>query len=388
MIVGLGQKADGPLRQTHFDITVASEVMAILALSTSLRDLRERLGRIVVGYTREKQPVTAEDLKAAGAMAVLLKDALKPNLLQTLEGSPALVHCGPFANIAHGNSSVLADLIALRCADYVVTEAGFGADIGFEKFCDVKCRASGLRPHAAVLVATVRALKAHSGRYTIVPGKPLDPRLLEESVADVQAGAANLVRQISNVRIFGVPVVVAINTFPQDHPSELAAVRAIAKEAGAHGVAECRVWAEGGAGGEELAAAVAMAAGSASEFRPIYPSEWPLTSKIEALATKIYGAARVEYGAEAARQLALFERQGHGGLPVVIAKTHLSLSHDPKLGASPSGYTFPIQEVRLAAGAGFVYALAGDMRTMPGLPAHPAAEHIDIDADGITVGLS
>ena len=388
VIVGLGQKADGPLRQTHFDITVASEVMAILALSTSLRDLRERLGRIVVGYTREKQPVTAEDLKAAGAMAVLLKDALKPNLLQTLEGSPALVHCGPFANIAHGNSSVLADLIALRCADYVVTEAGFGADIGFEKFCDVKCRASGLRPHAAVLVATVRALKAHSGRYTIVPGKPLDPRLLEENVADVRAGATNLVRQISNVRIFGVPVVVAINTFPQDHPSELAAVRAIAREAGAHGVAECRVWAEGGAGGEELAAAVAMAAGSASEFRPIYPSEWPLTSKIEALATKIYGAARVEYGAEAARQLALFERQGHGGLPVVIAKTHLSLSHDPKLGASPAGYTFPIQEVRLAAGAGFVYALAGDMRTMPGLPAHPAAENIDIDADGISVGLS
>ena len=244
VIVGLGQKSDGPLRQTHFDITVASEVMAILALSTSLRDLRERLGRIVVGYTRDKKPVTAEDLRAAGAMAVLLKQALKPNLLQTLEGSPALVHCGPFANIAHGNSSVLADLIALRCADYVVTECGFGADIGFEKFCDIKCRVGGLKPDAVVLVATVRALKAHSGKYAIVPGKPLDPRLLEESVADVEAGAANLVKQIANARIFGVPVVVAINTFPQDHPSELAAVGAIARRAGAHSVAVCRVWAE------------------------------------------------------------------------------------------------------------------------------------------------
>lgn len=388
VIVGLGQKSDGPLRQTHFDITVASEVMAIMALSTSLRDLRERLGRIVVGYTRDKKPVTAEDLRAAGAMAVLLKQALKPNLLQTLEGSPALVHCGPFANIAHGNSSVLADLIALRCADYVVTECGFGADIGFEKFCDIKCRAGGLKPDAVVLVATVRALKAHSGKYAIVPGKPLDPRLLEESVADVEAGAANLVKQIANARIFGVPVVVAINTFPQDHPSELAAVGAIARRAGAHSVAVCRVWAEGGAGGRDLAEAVMAAAREPGEFRPIYPLEWDLTTKIETLATKIYGAARVEYSAEASKQLALLERQGYGRLPICVAKTHLSLSHDPKLLGAPSGYAFPIQEVRLSAGAGFVYALAGEMRTMPGLPAHPAAEHIDIDADGRTIGLS
>jgi formate--tetrahydrofolate ligase len=388
IIVGLGHKADGPLRQTHFDITVASEVMAILALTTSLRDLRERLGRIVVGHTTDKRPVTAEDLRAAGAMTVLLKEAIKPNLLQTLEGSPALVHCGPFANIAHGSSSVLADLIGIRCADYLVTECGFGADIGFEKFCDIKSRSSGLRPDAAVLVATVRALKAHSGKYTIVAGKPLDPRLLEENVADVEAGAANLVKQIANIRIFGVPVVVAINVFPQDHSRELAAVRAIAKQAGAHSVAECRVWSEGGQGGRELAEAVMEAAEQPGEFRPIYPLDWPLARKIETLATKIYGAAAVEYAPEASRQLALYEREGFGNLPICMAKTHLSLSHDPKLVGAPAGYSFPIREVRLSAGAGFVYVLAGEMQTMPGLPAHPAAEHVDIDAAGRTVGLS
>ena len=388
LIIGLGQKSDGPLRQTRFDITVASEVMAVLALATSLPDLRARLGQIVVGLTRDRQPVTAENLHAAGVMAVLLMEALKPNLLQTLEGSPALVHCGPFANIAHGNSSVLADLIGVRCADYVITEAGFGADIGLEKFCDIKCRVSGLRPSAVVLVATVRALKAHSGRYNVTAGKPLDPRLLEENVAAVEAGAANLVKQIANARIFGLPVVVAINTFPQDHPRELEAIHAIAKGAGAFRVAECRVWSEGGAGGRALAEAVLEAAEEPSEFRPIYPLDWPLTRKIEELATKLYGAARVEYSAAASTQLALIERQGYGKLPVCIAKTHLSLSHDPKLLGAPSGYIFPIEQVRLAAGAGFVYALAGEMRTMPGLPAHPAAEQIDIDAQGRIVGLS
>lgn len=388
VIIGLGAKSDGPLRQTHFDITVASEVMAILALATSLHDLRARLGRIVIGYTQDKRPVTAEDLHAAGAMTVLLKEALKPNLLQTLEGSPALVHCGPFANIAHGNSSVIADQIALRCADYVVTESGFGADIGLEKFCDIKCRASGLQPNVAVLVATVRALKAHSGGYVIAPGKPLDPRLLEENVADVEAGASNLARQIENTRIFGMPVVVAINVFPQDHAAELAAIERIAKAAGAHSVAACRIWAEGGAGGQALAEAVMEAAEQPSEFRPIYPLEWSLERKIEELATKLYGAAQVEYSPEAHKQLALFERQGYGQLPICMAKTHLSLSHDPKLLGAPHGYTFPIHDVRLAAGAGFVYALAGEIRTMPGLPAHPSAEHIDIDEQGRTVGLS
>lgn len=388
IMIGMGQKGDGPLRQAHFDITVASEVMAILALSTSLSDLRERLGKIVVGYNRDKQPVTAEDLRAAGAMAVLLKEALKPNLLQTLEGSPALVHCGPFANIAHGNSSVLADLIGIRCTDYLVTECGFGADIGLEKFCDIKCRMSGLRPSAAVLVATVRALKSHTGRYCVAPGKPLDPRLLEENVADVEAGAVNLVKQIANAKLFGLPVVVAINTFPQDHPSELAAIRAIARSEGVHGVAECRIWSKGGAGGRELAEAVIAAAEDPGEFRPLYPLDWSLTSKIDQIATKVYGAARVEYSAAASKQLALFERQGYGRLPICIAKTHLSLSHDPKLLGAPSGYTFPIQEVRLAAGAGFVYALAGEMRTMPGLPTRPSAEQIDIDEQGCTIGLS
>jgi formate--tetrahydrofolate ligase len=388
IIIGLGQKGDGPLRQTRFDITVASEVMAVLALSSSLRDLRQRLGRIVVGYSSDKQPITAEDLRAAGAMTVLLKEAIKPNLLQTLEGSPALVHCGPFANIAHGNSSVLADLIGVRCGDYLVTECGFGADIGFEKFCDIKCRAIDLQPSAAVLVVTVRALKAHSGKYTIIPGKPLDPRLLEENVADVEAGAANMVRQIANVRLFGVPVVVALNTFAHDHPRELAAAREIAHAAGAHGVAECQVWSAGATGGRSLAEAVMAAAEQPHEFRPIYPLDWSLTSKIEQVATKLYGATRVEYSAAASKQLAQFERHGYGKLPVCIAKTHLSLSHDPKLLGAPAGYTFPIQEVRLAAGAGFVYALAGEMRTMPGLPTHPAAEQIDIDAEGRIVGLS
>ena len=388
IVLGLGTKDDGRPRQGSFDITVASEVMAVLALATSLQDLRRRLGRIVVAQGAGKRPITAEDLHAAGAMAVLLKDALKPNLLQTLEGSPALVHCGPFANIAHGNSSVLADQIGLRCADYVVTEAGFGADIGFEKFCDIKCRVSGLAPDAVVLVATVRALKAHSGRYTIVAGKPLDPRLEEECVADVEAGCANLVAQLRIAQLFGRPVVVALNRFPSDHLSEREVVRRAALRAGAHAVVESDVFARGGAGGRELAEAVMAACEERGAFTPLYPLEWPLKQKIETLATRVYGAARVEYTADASRQLALFEKQGFGGLPVCMAKTHLSISHDPKLIGAPEGYTFPIREVRLAAGAGFVYPLAGEMRTMPGLPTHPAAERIDIDEHGNTVGLS
>lgn len=388
IIVGLGKKEDGRPREAQFDITVASEVMAVLALATSLRDLRERLGRIVVAQTRDGAPVTAEDLKAAGAMTVLLKEAIKPNVLQTLEGSPALVHCGPFANIAHGNSSVLADLIGVRCADYVVTECGFGADIGFEKFCDIKCRVSGLAPDAVVLVATVRALKAHSGRYSIVAGKPLDPRLAEENPADVAAGAVNLAAQIRNARLFGRPVVVAINRFPGDFAAELDVVRQVACEAGAFDVVESWVFGEGASGGQALAEAIMAACEEPGAFAPLYPLELGLREKIETLATKIYGAARVEYSSEATRQLKRFEQQGYGQLPICMAKTHLSLSHDPKLRGAPAGYTFPIREVRLAAGAGFIYPLAGEMRTMPGLPAHPAAERIDIDEDGNTVGLS
>ena len=388
VIVGLGGKENGPVRQAQFDITVASEVMAILALTTGLHDLRQRLGRIVVAHTRDGAPVTADDLKAAGAMTVLLKEAIKPNLLQTLEGSPALVHCGPFANIAHGASSVLADLIGLHCADYVVTESGFGADIGFEKFCDIKCRASGLTPDAVVLVVTVRALKAHSGRYAITAGKPLDPRLAEEHPEDVATGAANLVAQVRIAKLFGRPVVVAINRFPDDFPSEIEVVRQVAREAGAFEVVESFVFAEGGAGGYDLAQAVMAACEMPGKFTPLYPLDMSLRDKIETLATKVYGAARVEYTPEASRQLTRFEQQGYGALPICMAKTQLSISHDPKLRGAPSGYVFPIREVRLAAGAGFIYPLAGDIRTMPGLPAHPAAERIDIDADGRTVGLS
>jgi formate--tetrahydrofolate ligase len=388
VIVGLGGKENGPVRQAQFDITVASEVMAILALTTGLHDLRQRLGRIVVAHTRDGAPVTADDLKAAGAMTVLLKEAIKPNLLQTLEGSPALVHCGPFANIAHGASSVLADLIGLHCADYVVTESGFGADIGFEKFCDIKCRASGLTPDAVVLVATVRALKAHSGRYAITAGKPLDPRLSEENPDDVAAGVANLTAQVRIAKLFGRPVVVAINRFPNDFSSEIEVVRQAARDVGAFEVVESVVFAEGGAGGYDLAQAVMAACEMPGKFTPLYPLDISLRDKIETLATKVYGAARVEYTPEASRQLARFEQQGYGHLPVCMAKTHLSISHDPKLRGAPSGYVFPIREVRLAAGAGFIYPLAGDIRTMPGLPAHPAAERIDIDADGRTVGLS
>lgn len=388
VVIGLGKKEDGPMRQTQFDITVASEVMAILALTTGLHDLRRRLGRIVVAQTHDGTPVTADDLRAAGAMTVLLKEALKPNLLQTLEGSPALVHCGPFANIAHGSSSVLADLIGLHCADYVVTESGFGADIGFEKFCDIKCRVAGLAPDAVVLVATVRALKAHSGRYTITAGKPLDARLSEENPEDVAAGAANLIAQVRIANLFGRPVVVAINRFPSDFPSEVEVIRQTALAAGAFDVVESFVFAEGGAGGYDLARAVMRACTMPGTFTPLYPLEMSLREKIERLATKVYGAARVEYTPEASRQLTRFEQQGYGHMPICMAKTHLSLSHDPKLRGAPSGYSFPIREVRLAAGAGFIYPLAGDIRTMPALPAHPAAEQIDIDSEGRTVGLS
>ena len=387
IVIGLGGKGDGVPRETGFDIAVASEVMAILALTTGLKDLRERLGRIVWGYTQDKQPLTAEDIKAAGAMAVLLMEAIKPNLLQTLEHTPALVHAGPFANIAHGNSSILADLIGIRCGDYLITEAGFGADIGAEKFFNIKCRYSGLTPDAAVLVVTVRALKAHTGKYRIVPGKPLPRELVEENVADVEAGAVNMIKQIENVRKHGIPVVVAINKFPTDTPAELAAVRRIAEAAGAYAAAVATHWAEGGRGAIELAEMVADAAAQPGDFRFLYPLDWPIKKKIETIAREIYGAAEVVYEPKAERQIRRYEESGLGHLPVCIAKTHLSLSHDPKLKGTPSGFTFPITDVRIAAGAGFVYPLAGDVRTMPGLPKHPAAEQVDIDEHGRVIGL-
>jgi formate--tetrahydrofolate ligase len=386
VVIGLGGRGDGVPRQTGFDITAASEVMAALSLTTSLRDLRERLGRIVVGYTSEGEPVTAEQLDAAGAMTVLLREAIKPNLLQTIENTPALVHCGPFGNIATGNSSVIADLIALHTGDFAITEAGFGADMGAERFFNIKCRTSGEAPDAAVVVVTVRALKAHSGRHRIVAGRPLPEALLAENPDDVHAGAANLVKQIDNVRQHGVTPVVAINVMPGDHASEHAAIREIAEQAGAR-CAESRHFAEGGRGAAELAEAVAEAAEEPSEFRLLYPDDMALRDKIETIATRIYGAAAVEYSPLAARQIKTYEDAGFGHLPICIAKTHLSLSSDSSLKGAPTGWTLPVREVRASVGAGFVYPICGEMRTMPGLGSDPAAAHVDIDEDDQTVGL-
>ncbi len=387
VVTGLGAKADGFPRQTGFDITPASEVMAILALATSLKDLRTRLGRIVVGYNRAGEPVTAEQLKAAGAMTVIMRDAIKPNLLQTLENTPVLVHAGPFGNIATGNSSVVADLIALRTGGYVVTEAGFGADMGAERFFNIKCRVSGETPDAAVVVATVRALKAHSGKFRIVAGKPLPDALLAEGPDDVAAGAANLVKQIENIRLHGVSPVVAVNAFPTDHPSEHAMIRQIAEEAGAR-VAVCTHFGDGGAGAIELAEAVRDAAEEPSDFRFLYPSDASLKEKIETIATRVYGADGVDYSPVANRQLAGYERAGFGDLLICLAKTHLSISSDPSLKGAPTRWRLPIREVRASVGAGFIYPLAGEMRTMPGLGAEPAATRIDLDEDGEIVGLS
>ncbi len=388
IIIGMGGKTEGGvLRETGFDIAVASEVMAILALTTSLSDMRERFGRIVIGLTHEKRPVTAEQIGAAGAMTVLMKDALRPNLLQTLENTPAIIHAGPFANIAHGNSSILADQIAIKCGDYVVTESGFGADIGAEKFFNIKCRVSGLKPDAAVLVVTVRALKSHSGRYRIVAGKALPPELLERNVADVEAGAANMIKHIENVRKHGVTPVVAINVFETDHPDEIAAIQRIAVEAGALGASVARHFADGGRGAAELAEMVVSAAEKPNTFHFLYDLDQPIKKKIETIATEIYGAAGVAYEPLADRQIRDYEANGFGGLPICMAKTHLSLSHDPTLKGAPRGFTLPIREVRASVGAGFIYPLCGEMRTMPGLSDHPAAEQVDIDDDGNILGL-
>ena len=387
IIIGLGGKGDGVLRQTGFDITAASEVMATLALTRSLADLRERLGRIVAGYTSDGTPVTAEQLEAAGSMAVMLRDAIKPNLMQTLENTPVLVHAGPFGNIATGNSSVIADLIGIHAGDYLVTEAGFGADMGAERFFNIKCRTSGLIPSAAVVVATVRALKAHSGKYKIVAGRPLPEDLLAENPDDVAAGAANLRKQIANIRLHGVPAVVAINAFPTDHASEHEVIRQIAAEENARAAVSTH-FPDGGRGAIELAEAVEEATAEPSDYHVLYPDSASLRDKIHAVATKVYGADGVEYSAQAARQLDTYERAGFGHLPVCIAKTHLSISSDPSLKGAPTGWTLPVREVRASVGAGFVYPICGDVRTMPGLSAHPAAARIDLDPDGQIVGLS
>jgi formate--tetrahydrofolate ligase len=387
VIVGLGEKADGIPRQTGFDITVASEIMAILALTTSLSDLRARIGRMVLAYDKDKKPVTAEQLGAVGAATVLLKEAIKPTLMQTLENTPAIVHCGPFANIAHGNSSVLADMIAIKSADYVLTESGFGADIGAEKFFDIKCRVSGLRPNAAVLVVTIRALKAHTGKYKVTPGKALDPGLTTENIADVEAGAANMVRHLENMRKFGVNPVVAINVFSSDTEKEITAVNEIALAAGAVGVSVARHWAEGGAGAADLAEMVVEACDRPNDFKMLYPAEWPIKQKIETIAREIYRADGVDYTPEADKQIETFEKNGFGGLPICMAKTHLSFTADPTLKGAPTGFRLPIREVRASVGAGFIYPLCGEMRTMPGLPKTPAAQAVDLDDDGRVVGL-
>ncbi len=387
IIIGLGDKTDGRPRQTGFDIAVASEVMAILALTTSLKDLRQRLGRIVIGLSKSGNPITAEDLGVAGAMTVLMKDAIKPNLMQTLEGQPAFVHAGPFANIAHGNSSILADQIALKLADYVVTESGFGADIGMEKFMNIKCRYSGLTPNCVVLVATVRALKMHGGGPRVVPGRPLDPAYTQENLELLEKGCANLVRNIEIARTFGVPVVVAINRFYHDTEAELALVKKVAEEAGAEAAAVCDHWARGGEGAIELAEAVVAACQKPSHFQFLYPLEWPIKKKIETIATRIYGADGVDYDPKAERQIAAYEKAGYGNLPICMAKTHLSLSHDPNWKGAPKGFRLPIREVRASVGAGFIYPLCGEMRTMPGLPSRPAFMAVDIDENGRVVGL-
>ena len=385
--IGLGGKANGYPRQSGFDIAVASEVMAILALTTSLKDLRERLGRIVVGYTKKNKPVTAEDLRCAGAMAALLKEAIKPNLLQTLEHTPCFVHAGPFANIAHGNNSVLADMIAAKLGEYVVTESGFGADIGAEKMINIKCRVSGLKIDAAVVVATVRALKMHGGAGRVVAGRPLPKEVVERNDELLAAGCQNLAKQIENMRLHNIPVVVAVNRFTGDHDEEIELIRREAVKAGAEDAVPSEVWARGGAGGEELARAVVKAAEKPSDMQFLYDVEASIKEKIETIATKIYGADGVDYEPLAEQKIRLFTRNGYDKLPMCMAKSHLSLSHDPNLKGRPTGFRVPIRDIRASIGAGFLYPLLGTMSTMPGLPSEPAGNRVDIDEEGKIVGL-
>jgi formate--tetrahydrofolate ligase len=386
IVSGLGTRQDGTPRQTGFDITAASEVMAVLALATSLQDLRARFGRIVVGFTTSGEPITAEQLKAAGAMTVIMRDAIKPNLLQTLENTPVLVHAGPFGNIAHGNSSVVADLIGIHAGEYLITEAGFGSDMGAERFFNIKCRTSGLVPDAAVVVATVRALKLHSGRHKVTAGRPLPPEMLEENPEEVHLGGANLLKHLEIVRRHGVTPVVAINAFAEDFTSEHEAIREIAGSVGVR-TAVCTHFVDGGKGAVELAEAVIDATDEPGAFRMLYDDEATLREKIETIATEVYGADGVDYLPAAARQLATYERAGFGNLPVCIAKTHLSISSDPSLKGAPTGWRLPVREARANVGAGFVYLVSGDMSTMPGLSSNPAAEKIDIDEKGNVVGL-
>jgi len=389
IVIGLGGSENGIPRETGFDIAVASEVMAILALTTGLKDIRERLGRIVVGYTYDNKPVTAEDLRCGGAMAILMKDAIKPNVIQTLENTPVFVHAGPFANIAHGNSSILADMMATKLADYTITEAGFGADIGAEKLFNIKCRYSGMKVDAAVLVATIRALKMHGGALKVVPGKPLDTEALaKEDMEVLDKGCENLDKQIENVLMHGVPCIVAINHFPTDTEREIQFVIDRAKKMGASAAVVSDVWAKGGEGGLDLAQAVIdVTENEPTNFHFLYPLDAPIKEKIETIATKVYGADGVDYLPLAERQIRRYTRLGYDKLPICMAKTHLSLSHDPNLKGRPRNFRVTVREVRASVGAGFLYPLLGEMRTMPGLPSNPAGANMDLDENGNIVGL-
>jgi methylenetetrahydrofolate dehydrogenase (NADP+)/methenyltetrahydrofolate cyclohydrolase/formyltetrahydrofolate synthetase len=389
VIVGLGTKWDGRPRQSGFDITVASEVMAILALTTGLQDLRERLGRIVIGMDKKRNPVTAEDLGVAGAMTVLMKDALMPNLMQTLENSAAIVHAGPFANIAHGNSSIIADIIGLKMVSdgYLVTESGFGADCGMEKFFDIKCRYSELIPNCVVMAATIRALKMHGGGPRVVAGRPLDPAYQEENLELLEKGLDNLKANIGIAQQFGVPVVVAVNRFTADTDAEVEMVRQAALDAGADDSVDSNVWAKGGEGGAALAEAVVKACEKPSKFQFLYPLDIPIKDKIEAVVTKVYGADGADYTSTAEAKIRLYTRLGYDKLPLNMAKTHLSLSHNPVWKGVPKNFTVPIRDIRASVGAGFLYPLLGEMRTMPGLPSRPVFMDVDIDETGRTLGL-
>ena len=388
--VGTGPAEEGFTRETGFYITVASEIMAVLALTTDMADMRRRLGEMVVALDRKGNAVTADDLGVAGALTALMKDAIKPTLMQTLEGTPVFVHAGPFANIAHGNSSILADRIGLKLADFVITESGFGADMGMEKFFNIKCRYSGLVPSVVVLVATVRALKMHGGGPAVTAGKPLDHAYIEENLDLLRKGMDNLLHHIRIAKKFGVPVVVAVNKFFTDTPAELELVRKISMEEG--GAADAVVsahWELGGEGAKELAEAVVKASELPANFEFLSPLEGPIKQKIEAIAREIYGADGVEYSAEAEARIAEYTRLGFGQLPICMSKTHLSLSHDPALKGAPHGFTIPIRDVRASVGAGFLYPVLGEISTMPGLPTRPAFMDIDIDPDsGRIVGLS
>ncbi len=386
--VGLGGKDNGHPRESGYSITVASEVMAVLALATSVKDLRERLARMVWGFDREGKPLTPEHLGAAGAMTVLLKDALMPNLIQTLEGGPCIVHAGPFANIAHGNNSVLADMVALRTADYVVTEAGFGADNGMIKFMEIKCRQSGLRPSAVVMTCSIRALKMHGGVGKVVAGKPLPKELTEENLPGLKKGADNLRHCIKVAKYYGVPVVVTINRFATDTDREVDALRKIALEAGADACEPIEAWLKGGDGCRAAAEAVVKACGVKPDFRFLLDEDASIEDKILTLATKVYNAKAVSYSGEAKAKIKRYEKLGWGRLPICMAKSHLSLSHDKNMKNLPSDYVFPISDIKASVGAGFLYPLAGDFPIMPGLPSHPAAMDIDVDpATGATKGL-